>query len=85
MSGVTDIHLDGLDAFPLPKLGAQEDKDSRGRVLAVAGGARCPGAAMLTGVAALRAGESAGELLARANTALHRAKRSGRSASALAS
>ena len=43
------------------------------------------GMTCVAGVALLRAGETAAELLARADVALHRARRSGRNASALAS
>lgn len=44
-----------LAQFPLPSLDEAEDKDSRGRLFAVAGSRRVPGAAWLSGVAALRA------------------------------
>ena len=40
----------------LPELGAEGDKEDRGAVLVVAGGGGVPGAAILTGVAALRVG-----------------------------
>ena len=43
-----------LREWPLPPPG--EDKNSRGSVLVVGGAARTPGAAMLAGLAALRAG-----------------------------
>jgi hydroxyethylthiazole kinase-like uncharacterized protein yjeF len=43
-------------AHPLPVHGAGTDKNSRGRVLAVGGTSRVPGALRLTGEAALRAG-----------------------------
>ena len=56
MSGVTDVDLAGLMDFPLPPLLGVGDKEGRGRVLAVGGGARVPGALILTGTAALRAG-----------------------------
>lgn len=45
-----------LQATPLPMLSADSDKEERGRVLVVAGGAAVPGAARLTGLAALRVG-----------------------------
>jgi hydroxyethylthiazole kinase-like uncharacterized protein yjeF len=50
-------NLDGhlLKSMPLPPAQGG-DKDARGRVLVVGGAAEVPGAAMLTGVAALRAG-----------------------------
>jgi len=42
--------------MPLPALSAASDKEERGRVLVVAGGGAIPGAAILTGLAALRVG-----------------------------
>lgn len=45
-----------LRAWPLPPLGADSDKEARGRVLIVGGGAEMPGAAVLAGLGALRAG-----------------------------
>lgn len=41
---------------PLPKVHASDDKKSRGRVLVIGGSTRVPGAVLLAGVAALRAG-----------------------------
>ncbi|RYF74951.1 MAG: hypothetical protein EOO22_05925 [Comamonadaceae bacterium] len=45
-----------LSRWPFPPLGEDTDKESRGRVLIVAGSHEIPGAALLAGVAALRAG-----------------------------
>jgi hydroxyethylthiazole kinase-like uncharacterized protein yjeF len=45
-----------LQRIPLPKPDEQGDKDARGRVMAVGGSAQTPGAILLAGVAALRAG-----------------------------
>lgn len=45
-----------LRRFPLPALPEDGDKEDRGRVLVIAGGREVPGAAILTGVAAARAG-----------------------------
>jgi hydroxyethylthiazole kinase-like uncharacterized protein yjeF len=45
-----------LHRLALPEPDAQGDKDARGRVLAVGGSAGTPGAILLAGVAALRAG-----------------------------
>jgi hydroxyethylthiazole kinase-like uncharacterized protein yjeF len=45
-----------LRRIPLPQPGEDGDKDARGRVLAVGGSAETPGAILLAGVAALRAG-----------------------------
>lgn len=56
MNGADDLTLAQLDAYPLPALPAQTDKNARGRVLVVGGGAWGPGAALLTALAAFRAG-----------------------------
>jgi hydroxyethylthiazole kinase-like uncharacterized protein yjeF len=45
-----------LRGWPLPRLADDGDKESRGRVLVVAGSAELPGAAILASTAALRAG-----------------------------
>lgn len=45
-----------LDDHPLPEPEEGTDKDERGSVLVVAGSASTPGAALLSGIAALRAG-----------------------------
>lgn len=45
-----------LRAIPLPAPDAEGDKESRGRVLVAGGGAENPGALILAGTAALRAG-----------------------------
>ena len=45
-----------LRRFALPTADDDDDKDARGRVLAVGGSAETPGALLLSGVAALRAG-----------------------------
>lgn len=45
-----------LASTPLPRLSPNSDKEERGAVLVVAGGAAVPGAAVLAGRAALRAG-----------------------------
>jgi hydroxyethylthiazole kinase-like uncharacterized protein yjeF len=50
-----------LRAWPLPAVENDGDKESRGRVLVVAGSGEMPGAAILAGTAALRAG--AGKLV----------------------
>jgi hydroxyethylthiazole kinase-like uncharacterized protein yjeF len=52
----TEITHAQLRRIPLPQPDAHGDKDARGRVLAVGGSARTPGAILLAGVAALRAG-----------------------------
>jgi hydroxyethylthiazole kinase-like uncharacterized protein yjeF len=50
------LRLDDLASWPLPELDEDGDKERRGAVLVVAGGARVPGAPILAGLAALRAG-----------------------------
>lgn len=45
-----------LRRMPLPKPDAQGDKETRGTVLVIGGSAKVPGAVLLAGVAALRAG-----------------------------
>jgi ADP-dependent NAD(P)H-hydrate dehydratase len=50
-----------LRAWPLPAVDEEGDKESRGRVLVIAGSGEMPGAAVLAGTAALRAG--AGKLV----------------------
>ncbi|MDO9336928.1 MAG: NAD(P)H-hydrate dehydratase [Caulobacter sp.] len=45
-----------LKAWPLPQPPKHSDKDARGRVLTIAGGAQVPGAAILCSLGALRAG-----------------------------
>jgi ADP-dependent NAD(P)H-hydrate dehydratase len=45
-----------LRRMPLPALQADADKEDRGRVLVVGGSSQVPGAVLLAGVAALRAG-----------------------------
>src|SRR4051812_38650640 len=45
-----------LRAWPLPMPSSESDKEDRGRVLVIAGSREMPGAAVLAGTAALRAG-----------------------------
>src|SRR5947209_6558904 len=45
-----------LREWPLPKLAEGDDKDDRGRVVVVGGALEMPGALILAGTAALRAG-----------------------------
>jgi hydroxyethylthiazole kinase-like uncharacterized protein yjeF len=56
MSAPRDVCIEDLSAYPLPSLQDAGDKEGRGAVLIVAGGAQVPGAGILTGLAALRAG-----------------------------
>lgn len=55
------VNADLLRAWPLPEPGAHADKESRGAVLVIGGYAELPGAVILAGTAALRAG--AGKLI----------------------
>lgn len=56
MSEVRTLDRRLLRDFPLPVLPEDGDKEDRGRVLVIAGGREVPGAAILTGIAAQRAG-----------------------------
>jgi ADP-dependent NAD(P)H-hydrate dehydratase len=56
VSGATRVTEALLRTMPLPRHAEGEDKDQRGRVLVIAGSVEVPGAALLAGVAALRAG-----------------------------
>ncbi len=61
MNAAIDVEPDLLREHPCPRIDGKTDKDSRGRVFMVAGSAFCPGAALLSGEAALRGG--AGKVL----------------------
>ena len=52
----TSVTRDLLRRFALPAPDDDDDKDARGKVLAIGGSAETPGALLLSGVAALRAG-----------------------------
>jgi hydroxyethylthiazole kinase-like uncharacterized protein yjeF len=56
MSTPIEIDPASMSANPLPSAEGAKDKDDRGQVLVVAGGRSVPGAPLLTGLAALRAG-----------------------------
>ena len=56
MSAPTRITPEMLRGMPLPDPGGDGDKETRGRVLVIAGSVEVPGAALLAGTAALRAG-----------------------------
>jgi ADP-dependent NAD(P)H-hydrate dehydratase len=56
MTAATDIDDAVLAGWPLPMPAVDDDKEDRGRVLLVAGSTELPGAPLLAGVAALRAG-----------------------------
>ncbi|GAB1596435.1 NAD(P)H-hydrate dehydratase [Lysobacter claricitrinus] len=53
---VTAISPAWLKRHPLPEPSHEGDKDARGRILVIAGAGEMPGAALLSAVAALRAG-----------------------------
>jgi ADP-dependent NAD(P)H-hydrate dehydratase len=53
---IVDVDEALLRRWPLPVADAEGDKESRGRVLVVAGSREIPGAALLAGVGALRVG-----------------------------
>lgn len=59
-----------IAAHPIPVHGGGTDKNSRGRVLAVGGSARSPGAIRLTGEAALRVGAGKVQLATIASAAM---------------
>jgi ADP-dependent NAD(P)H-hydrate dehydratase len=61
---------DLLRTWPLP-LNAGDDKHDRGTVLVIAGSMRTPGAALLAGLGALRAGAGRVQIASVAATALH--------------
>jgi ADP-dependent NAD(P)H-hydrate dehydratase len=70
MSAPRDVALQSLSRFPLPSLDETDDKDGRGAMLVIAGGAQVPGAGILTGLAALRAGAGKLKLAATKASAL---------------
>lgn len=70
MSGAAILDADWRAANPLPVHGEHTNKDSRGRVLAVGGSARVPGAIRLTGEAALRVGAGKLQMATGASAAL---------------
>lgn len=71
MSGPERVSLARLAGFPLPALAIDGDKEERGRVLVIAGGAKVPGAAILAGTAAMRAGAGKLQMAATPQAALH--------------
>jgi ADP-dependent NAD(P)H-hydrate dehydratase len=69
VSRIAEIDRDLLAGSPLPALVGEVDKESRGRVLAVGGGAGSLGAGLLTGLAVLRSGAGKLQLAAPASVA----------------
>lgn len=56
MNDSIPVTRDLLRSMPLPHPGDSADKDGRGRVLVIGGSVEVPGAVLLAGTAALRAG-----------------------------
>ncbi len=71
MSAPTSLTPALLRTMPLPTHQQGADKNSRGRVLLIAGSREVPGAALLTGMAALRAGAGKVQIAAPAGAAPH--------------
>jgi ADP-dependent NAD(P)H-hydrate dehydratase len=69
VSRTLEIDRDLVAGWPLPALAGEVDKESRGRVLAVGGGAGSLGAGLLTGLADLRSGAGKLQLAAPAGVA----------------
>ncbi len=70
MTEVTPLDSKWIAANPAPVHGSGTTKNSRGRVLAIGGAARVPGALRLTGEAALRAGAGKLQIATIASAAL---------------
>ena len=68
---VTEVTPELLRGMPLPRHRDGDDKDDRGRVLVVAGSVEVPGAALLCGTAALRAGAGKLQIATCRSAALH--------------
>ena len=71
MSGPTPVTPELLRSMPLPRHEEGDDKDGRGRVLVVAGSVEVPGAALLSGIGALRAGAGKLQMATCRSVALH--------------
>ena len=71
MTASTPITLETLRRTPLPRPDEDGDKEQRGRVLVVAGSIEVPGAALLAGVAALRAGAGKLQIATCKSLAIH--------------
>ena len=71
MSAPTAVTAELLRGLPLPRASDDSDKDGRGRVLVIAGSPEVPGAALLAGVAALRAGAGKLQIATVASIAPH--------------
>jgi ADP-dependent NAD(P)H-hydrate dehydratase len=73
MTEATKITPELLRAMPLPQPAGSTDKQARGSVLVVAGSVEVPGAALLAGTAALRAGAGKLQIATCSSVALHMA------------
>src|SRR5215213_1173994 len=71
MSAPTAVTAELLHELPLPQASDDSDKDDRGRVLVIGGSPEVPGAALLAGIAALRAGAGKLRIAAPASVAPH--------------
>src|SRR3954469_22049051 len=71
MSTPIEVTANLLKEWPLPRARDDSDKDGRGRVLVIAGSPEVPGAALLAGVAALRAGAGKLQIATAHSIALH--------------
>ncbi len=71
MSAAIPVTPELLRGMPLPRHRDDDDKDGRGRVLVVAGSVEVPGAALLSGTAALRAGAGKLQVATCRSVALH--------------
>ena len=71
MSGPAPVTPELLRTMPLPRHREGDDKDGRGRVLVVAGSVEVPGAALLSGIGALRAGAGKLQIATCRSVALH--------------
>jgi hydroxyethylthiazole kinase-like uncharacterized protein yjeF len=70
MSGPIRLDAGLLESFPLPCLDEDGDKEERGRLLIVAGSREVPGAALLAGVAGMRAGAGKLQIATAASVAI---------------
>ncbi|QQP93427.1 NAD(P)H-hydrate dehydratase (plasmid) [Skermanella sp. TT6] len=71
MTEATKITAELLRGMPLPEPSGSVDKKARGSVLVVAGSVEVPGAALLAGTAALRAGAGKLQIATCSSVALH--------------
>lgn len=68
--GVRRVTASALRAWPLPDPSGAESKEDRGRVLVIGGSREIPGAVLLAGIAALRAGAGKLQVATAAEVAL---------------